>query len=92
MTPSIDAANAQRRAARQVLGELVAGRIALGRALMHPALHSFEVARVIRTLPGWGPVRTDELLLGLDFPISPNRRCGELTIRQCRMLGDRVGR
>jgi hypothetical protein len=93
MTPSLDAANNQRRAARRVLGELVAGRLSLERALAHPALHGLTVARVIQTLPGWGPYRTAELLADAEpWAISPNRRCGDLTLRQCRMLGRLVDR
>jgi len=93
MTPDLEAANARRRAARHVLGRLVAGELPLERALAHPALHGLTVSRVIQTLPGWGPYRTAELLTDAEpFAISPNRRCGELTLRQCRMLGRLVGR
>ena len=72
---------------------LVCGQIALADALAHPALHGLEVAHVIQWLEGWGPVNTTRLLADVQpFPISPNRRCGDLTIRQCRLLGDLVGR
>jgi len=91
--PDLRPANQQRTALRIVRAQLIAGEISLYQALVHPALHGASVSSVIEALPGWGPIRTIRLLADVQpFPITPTRRCGELTIRQCRVLGEMVGR
>ena len=88
----LHAANARKARIRFVRAELQVGLITLSQALADPGVQSITVGRVIQWLPRWGPHRTDEMLQALDWPINPNRLCGDLTERQRALLEQAVKR
>lgn len=84
-------AQAQRRAQRALRARVVTGQIGLADALGDQAVARVRVAQVIAWLPGYGPKTAVALLEAQDWPIWPNRRCGELTDRQRRRLQESAG-
>lgn len=87
----LEAARVQKSRIRMVRSELQAGVLTLSQALADPAVRGLTVGRVVQWLPRYGPLRTERALASVKpFPVSPVRRCGELTPRQRTAIQEAV--